>query len=270
LPLDKNRGSIISKEHPIGGALMADSVRCGNENCKADLTAIHRDEEQVPCPECGATARVFDKSIEERIVATDDMSLLQQRGGRVIGFTESKRGIAASFAELTEDGNQNYRITGAAPQGEDDTRTVCQTLARKLNQEGGSWDEPRLGRDDVDCECPSTTKPGEILRIQVVHVLIDQAFWRELGNTGQVDRLRVPLSVLSENIREAIEKKAKRASPLIHLALDASRLPGFAFDDVVEAFLKSYGEWTNKVGFAGIWLVGPQVELTWRLAGTLH
>jgi len=185
-------------------------VRC--IKCKEDLTALDLEDDLIPCPNCGSTAREIDASIEETSPATDHFSMLQKRKGRAIGFSESKRGVAASSAEQTDNGSFSYRIVGSPPQGEGDTREVCQTLQRKLNLEGGTWGELRPGREEVDYECPSILEASEVLRIQVVRALTEQGFWKGLGTSGHVDRLRVSLSALLDTIRQAIEKKAKKNS----------------------------------------------------------
>jgi hypothetical protein len=51
----------------------------------------------------------------------------------------------------------------------------------------------------------------------------------------------------------------------IVLALDATRLPGIAFDAVVEQFRNSHGAWATQQGFAAVWLVEPMPRLVWRL-----
>ena len=75
---------------------------------------------------------------------------------------------------------------------------------------------------------------------------------------------------MAEQLRDAISKKERRipmeARRDLILALSALDSPAHAFDDVIEAFRSSYGEWASTLGFEQIWIVGPSLILTHRVA----
>jgi hypothetical protein len=83
--------------------------------------------------------------------------------------------------------------------------------------------------------------------------------------------LEVPVTEAVNAIKNAVELKASdRKIPskdrgAITLALDATRLPGLAFDVVIDQFRADHGSWVTGLGFSAVWLVGPRSSLVWRL-----
>lgn len=77
-------------------------------------------------------------------------------------------------------------------------------------------------------------------------------------------------------IRAAIEAKAqdrkvsKALLSQLVLALDASRLPGLAFDPIVRQFREREIVWAASHGFAAVWLVGQRRERYGALTVRMH
>jgi hypothetical protein len=246
---------------------MPDSISCAN--CGVDLTDFHRDSERMPCPNCEATARRFGVSIHETIKVSDYIAALHERNKKAIGFSESARQRRASAADQMTSDSQTFQIEGTAPQREEDTLLTCRILVRKWNEDGEAWAEPTEGQDDVDCRAESTSDSRTVAQIQVVRAIIDPTLWKTLSVSGRVRIEEIRIGKLADWLKESIEKKAKRMPTprraQLHIALDATRLPGLGFDDVAGYFLNRYGPWAAALGFASIWLVGPSTRLTWRL-----
>jgi hypothetical protein len=196
--------------------------------------------------------------------------MLGRRDGRVIGFRESERKGRAASADRHNDGSLSYSILWSSPQGEEDTLSTCRILVNALNAAGGNWPNPVPGEGIVDCEAVNLNLQEQKLSIQVIRAIADQQLWKRLNLEGNFQDLNVSKHQLVSQIKAAIERKANdRAIPRIirpslTLALDATRLPVLAFEDVVEMFQSQFGVWTKSLGFEAVWLVGPQESLTWR------
>jgi hypothetical protein len=161
-------------------------------------------------------------------------------------------------------------IIGSSPQGEEDTRAACQILKERLNADGANWDQIVPGREPADCALVDGKDHNRTLEIQVVRAVVSQDLWRKLNATGSVQNFISSADAATE-LRRAIEKKARDTQiprPLrskLVLALDATRLPGLAFDAVVREFRSIHVESARAHGFAAIWLVGPVARLVWTL-----
>lgn len=247
------------------------TVRC-NE-CGTDLSHVQDppDGGRTPCPECGSTSRHISVSVSEGIRISEHVSVLKRRDDKAVGFSESQRQGRASWADQQLDGTQSFSLNGTTPQGEEDTLGACRILVSYLNRQQEKWSNLRAGEGEVDCEAMATVDSHERLCIQVVRAIVDPQFWQELSTSGKAQRCNVSTEQLAGLLRDAISKKAD-ASRIpdalrqeLHLALDATRLPGLAFDDVVAEFRNRYQAWTRSQGFAAVWLVGPNMDLTWRL-----
>jgi len=233
------------------------STKCSN--CRKQLDDLFNlpSGDRATCPNCGSKIRDFFDNIKEDLSASDHISALQERGERKIGFSESPRAdCRACFADC-DNGSLSYGISGSTPQGEEVTLEVCRLLIQKLNSEGRNWDDPVSGNGVVDCEALDLIDPQKHLQIQVVRANTEKSFWEELNTNGAVQRSDADPSV---RIEESIKKKEKiRLSDRkgLTLALDATLLPGFAFDDVIREFRKRYSAQAVALGFDEIWLVGP-------------
>ena len=247
---------------------MPDSVSC--LKCGVDLTDCHCDWEGIPCPYCGTSERSPCVSLYETSISSDHVTLQQERDNKAIGFSESTRQGRASSADQVTPTSQTFQIQGTSPQGEEDSLPTCRILVQKWNEDEGSWAEPIEGQDDdVDCRVESASHSKSVVQIQVVRATVNSEFWKELSVTGRVCRDQIEIDKLACWIKESIKKKAKHIPESrrnqLHLALDATRLPGLGFDDIVENFHQQFGSWASSQGFVSIWLVGPSTRLTWRL-----
>jgi hypothetical protein len=161
-------------------------------------------------------------------------------------------------------------LVGSSPQGEEDTRAVCQILKERLNADGGNWNKIVHGPEPADCVLVDRETPNRTMEIQVVRAVASQELWRKLNSTGSVLSALSPTDAATE-LRNAIDRKAQDAkipresrSTLV-LALDATRLSGLAFDAIVREFRSTHLDWLRAHGFAALWLVGPVSRLVWRL-----
>lgn len=235
------------------------------------MPGVDADGKQAPCPVCGSSSWKFRKTVCGEVVAVGALSELVERAGKAIAFRESPRQGLASAADKNEDGSLSFELTGRSPQGEDDTLPACRVLVNKLNKDGSTWGQPRKGDGVVDCRAIDDLHPEKELTIQVVRADVDQHLWWQLRAVGKIRETAVPKGELVAQLKGAIEFKAderripKMNRPNLTLALDATRLPAHAFDDVVEGFRLQWGSWAKTLGFGSVWLVGPSVSLTWQL-----
>ena len=249
-------------------------IRLGNKKdrsinylvVEAILEYLKREEKRY-----GSTSQVVQKHISAEVVLAAHSQELGKSDDKAIAYRESPRQGRASAADKNEDGSFSYKITGHSPQGEDDTLSACRVLMDKLNKEGSKWGQPRKGDGVVDCRAIDELHPEKELTIQVVRAVVDQCLWRQLSAVGEIRETAITKEELVEQLKRAIEFKAneqkipKMSRPSLMLALDANRLPAYAFDDVVEEFRLQWGSWAKTLGFDSIWLVGPTVSLTWQL-----
>ncbi len=225
--------------------------------------------ERIPCPRCGSTSRRFEESCEVRIGLSAHFSLLHQREDKAIGFEESRKN-GTSIANRGNNGCVSYTLTGASPQGEEDTLPACRILIAALNKAGGNWDQPTKGEGVIDCQAVDRLSKERYLQIQIVRAKIDSIFWKALNLDGKTER-KDTIVELAEQLKSAVEAKANdRKIPNVSrrglvIALDATKLPAHSFDDVVETFRSKWGRWAKELGFDGVWLVGPNESLTWQL-----
>lgn len=209
-------------------------------------------------------------SVCDTMNVSDQCSMLHKRDNKAIGYSESFWQGRASSAEWTLSGTLNYQIQGTPPQGEEDTLSACRILVQKWNEDGSKWVEPIAGQqqDDVDCWVKSTSDLSEPVGIQVVRAFSEPKLWEELAASRHVQK-DIEVEIIAISLKKSIEKKAKsmpesRRAKLC-LTLDATRLPGLGFDDVVEYFRNHHSPWARSFGFPSIWLVGPNTRLTWQL-----
>ena len=245
---------------------MAKCRECGFEIQEPNST--HR----TPCPECGATARVFEEGIEEGVRVSCHVKLEALREGRTVGFRESQRDGRAASGDDSGNGCISMTLTGTSPQGEEDTLDACRGLVRALNCMGETWNEPMEGTAGVDCVATNATiSTSSPLQIQVVRAIIDTRIWQALAATGTLTKSAMGVDEAANLLANALLKKLdpKRVPPkqrtTITLVLDATRLPALAFDSVVKRFRELHGDRLRTAGFRGIWIVGPTESLTKRL-----
>jgi len=253
---------------------MADSVeqavKCGQCGAALSEPVNTPAEARTPCLSCGSTKRAFEVHLAESVQVKSYVAALQERQGEAIGFSESERGGRASSASLREDGLVDISLVGSSPQGEEDTPTTCRVLKERLNLDGAGWGQILRGSEPADCVLLGSEDAKRTLPVQVVRAIASQELWRELSSSGSAQTSLSPSAAVAA-IRGAIEAKARDAKiPKstrlgLVLALDATRLPGLAFDAIMREFRSTSTTWAASHGFGAIWLVGPTSRLVWRL-----
>jgi len=251
---------------------MCNSVCCNNCGEPLDGLPDLPSGDRSPCPRCGSIVRTLSRSVANGLPLSDHVTALGRRKDTLFAFRESSDPDGrASSADRADDGSLSYSLSGSSPQGEEDSLSACRLLVRKLNLRGDNWSDPVPGDGVVDCEAAHAGQRQRKLQIQVVRAATDQNLWRQLSIQRGVTKSSVDSSTLASEIKHAIEKKADErvipssVRPGLTLALDATRLPAFAFDDVLEVFHREYSVWTKSLGFEAVWLVGPVPELVCRL-----
>jgi len=249
---------------------MTESIKCSECGESLDKSLDLSTGEHLPCPHCGSTRRIIEASIIEQVVVSDHFSMLGKRKGKSFTFGESQRPDGrASSADYDDDRSMSFSVSGSSPQGEEETLKVCKLLVQKLNLDGNNWCEPVLGNGVVDCETTDINDPSQSLQFQVIRAISNQSFWKQLNTQGAAQESSVDPSVLASYIENAIKKKTEKLPSSVRngliLVLDATLLPGITFDVVFEEFHTLYSTWASSLGFEGIWLVGPVIELVQRL-----
>lgn len=242
-------------------------VRCAHCGRALEELPSTAEESRIPCPGCGAMSRVVQAQLTEAVNAQDYMNLTQLRDDQVIGFAETERDDRASRASIAPSGSVEAIVSGRPSQGEEDTGAVCELLRAWLNQNGDEWTAVEGGEEPADRLLVHGRDSGKRLPVQVVRALVGETLYRELGERGEARRELAPIDAAGE-LRRAIDHKAKAlptGRAALALALDATRVPGLAFDAVVREFRAKHAREVSAYGFLGIWLVGPQSRLTWRL-----
>jgi hypothetical protein len=247
-----------------------EGVRCGK--CGAAIAEPPNTplDARLPCPSCASKNRTIAVSATETLRFSSHVSALQERGSEAIAFSETEREGRASRAALSEEGVVEMAIVGSSPQGEEDTPAACNVLKERLNAEGARWDKIIPGSGLADCVFVDSEDPHTTLDVQVVRAIASQNLWRRLNSSGSV-QASLAAGEAANEIQKAIDAKArdeKIPRPLragLLLALDATRLPGIAFDAIVREFRSTFLEWVRSHGFAAVWLIGPVSRLCWRL-----
>jgi hypothetical protein len=249
-----------------------DIVQCGGCGMSLEDPADLSVENPIPCPRCGSTLRSprsLTVSVTETVNINEYGAMLHEKDGRAIGFSESPRDGRSTAATLDAETRLKFAVSGSSPQGEEDTLHVCRVLAQRLRKDDARWMDPEPAVGQLDCVIKSSDQQ-RTLNVQVVRAIVDQSLWRTLNLAGAVS-LEVPVTEAVNAIKNAVELKASdRKIPskdrgAITLALDATRLPGLAFDVVIDQFRADHGSWVTRLGFSAVWLVGPRSSLVWRL-----
>ena len=204
-------------------------------------------------------------------MVSDHVAATVHKDGEITSFHESVRPDGhAAWAALDDNNLLSQSISGPGSHGEEQTHNCCVKLIGKLNRLGATWGEPVLvEKADVDCRVTDRGCPESNLHIQVVRADPHQERWQQLSTSGQTKTWDLPASDLASSIRHAIDKKQQRipsnARGNILLALDATLLPAYGFNGVIQAFHRGHGSWAASLGFLEIWLVGQTNELCHRL-----
>lgn len=225
------------------------------------------------------TGRLEAMKISKRKEMTDEREGIGEHVTAIVRTDEEITAIRVADSEgqsvsanVAHDGTVDFSIRGKSRQGEVGVVQVCRILVDCLNQGGARWegleavgDEGGRAEQGIDCEARDSER---ILKIQVVRAEADAGVWRALAREGQTSG-RLSLEQVADSLRRAIEKKATRTPPrdrlTLTLALDATETASHAFERVRDHFLTRHGVWARELGFAGIWLVGPNIALTSQL-----
>jgi hypothetical protein len=243
-------------------------VACGECCLPLDERSDLPIEDRQPCPRCGSVGRFFDAQLQDEIGLTSRMAAHKRdssgapEGEAVRVSGPGKRVAAADFAP---DGSVPYQIAGPTPRGEEGSVETAQLLVHRLRQSGENWDDPvKVDRQDVDCEARTG---DQVLPIQVTRIARTR-FWRNLGRVGKVTE-QGDADQAADELMNAIAAKARRLPAVqkatLVLALDARDTPAFALRGVVSTFRQRHGHQAAALGFRGVWVIGPTVDLVARL-----
>jgi len=245
--------------------------QCGN---RVDgLVSLGLADGPAACPVCGCTSREFRKALSTSVTAGAGYSALTKHDGEERAFQESPRDNLAATGERQQDGLLSFTLEGTPRQGEADTLPACRILVDALNAAGANWSPPQKRQGGTECgvDCISVDRrdPKKTLFVQVVRADVRSRFWHLLAMRRKVGEQRITTGRILKRLKRAIEQKRKKIADRdrseLTLALDATRLPAYAFKSVVEEFHLKLGSWAGQLGFQSIWVVGPTVGLTRRL-----
>lgn len=228
-------------------------------------------EMRESCPNCGSRSRENRVSVGGKVEVKGQLTGIGRRLGRLFSFRETARQGRTANADKHNDDSMSFSLDGSSPQGEEDTVNACKVLIRALNLRGETWEDPIEGQGIADCIAMDSQQPHRSIIIQVVRAISNPELWKELTQSGHIGDSNVAAGKLAEDLRTSIDLKARADSiPRVSrndvtLALDATRLPVLAFENVIEEFRASNSSWARKLGFSAIWLVGPTEQMTHRL-----
>jgi hypothetical protein len=243
-------------------------VACGECRLPLDERSDLPIEDRQPCPRCGSVGRFVDAQLRGEVRLTSRMAAHKRDSsgspeGEAVRVSELGERVAA--VDFAPDGSVPSQVAGPAPRGEEGSVETAQLLVHRLRQSGEAWDDPvKVHRQDVDCEAWSG---DQVLRIQVTRVASTR-FWRNLGRVGRVTEQGTADQAADELVN-AIAAKARRLPAVqratLVLALDARDTPAFALRGVVSRFRQRHGHHAVVLGFRGVWVIGPTVDLIARL-----
>lgn len=203
----------------------------------------------------------MSERIEDKLKLAGHLSMTVSRGGKTVGFNESKDRGRAAHGTIDEAGAASFGISGSPSHGEDGTLETSRLFVRALNAKGAVWSEPVLisanQADAVSCNLACTIE----LRMQAVRAVSETNVWKTLGRSGRIEFESTMLDQISALMKNSISLKAARIRPIdrtgLVLLLNALDTPIVCFDDPISSFLRGYGTWATDLGFLGIWVVGP-------------
>jgi hypothetical protein len=209
--------------------------------------------------------------LSETFRLSDHFSGTVIRDGKVIGFSESLRDGRAAHGDA-RNGAVDFGFTGPTSIGEEGTLEVGRVLTIVLNAADPGWIAPTALATEphIDIYISNTDTARPPMAIQVVRAIVDPTHWKQIALLGGDNQVGVPVQELAAHMRRAIELKVSKIDeavrPSLVLALNAIDTPAIAFGAVVEEFRTVFGNWAREQHFEAIWLVGPNLNLTHRLA----
>jgi len=264
------RNPVSDRNEPLAVRL---AIHCG---IKAELNLGGKEWPAESAPTLVAGCRVVPWlgarrcNMKDHVMFGDHISATVTDNNKTVGFTESMRDGRAAHVTQRDDGSLEHGFAGAPPTNETGTLETCRMLVLALNKAGGMWSQPEVTSAlHTDAQCIRTDGQPDTLNIQVVRAQSNSKYWHEVSQTGGSEGCATP-EQMADQLRDAISKKESRipkdARPGLILVLSAVDSPAHAFDDVIEAFRNGHGEWASHLGFEQIWVVGPSLLLTHRVA----
>jgi hypothetical protein len=195
-------------------------------------------------------------------------AILMRRFGKIITFAGQDSLGRRSRAEHTDSDLIAWEATGENPQGERNSLHVCEILVEALRRTGEDWSDAVIGQDEpIDCQ--SSNPRGEYLQIQVVRATRHRNLWRRFTTTRSTGLQSDTPAALADELKATIDSKQSMLPPTVKaglvLALDATRVSGYALDRVADEFRRTHGLWCRGTGFKSVWIVGPFPDLVSRV-----
>ena len=243
-------------------------VLCKNCGYEIDDRPDMTPENRRPCPSCGSKSRLFTVEVAGSISPRGRLVTQKEStdGTEAIRVADSQQ--RSSATDLNADGTLSYAIEGLSPKGEANTLDVCRTLIKRLNVDGGRWNEP--ARPDgpeggIDCV---TSDGQQDLYIQVTRAVSNQDTWRQLGQLGSV-AITTTIERAADDLLACTRAKVRgvprdQLSGIV-LALDAMDTASHALKSVVADFRERHSPTARALGFKAIWVVGPLESQTSRI-----
>ncbi len=170
-------------------------------------------------------------------------------------------------ADRAVNGEASYEINGSSRQNEAGVLVVCKILADRLRTAGLSAGEPRRPSGEergIDCEIPCGDR---MVAVQVTRPATP-GVWRTLALSGRAGR-HLDTYAAVRDLHDVVIRKAARTPPAdrqqLLLAVDVTETVVHAMDGVVQAFRQRHAPDVQALGFAAVWVVGPEAGSVHRL-----
>lgn len=198
--------------------------------------------------------------------ATDTVFGIVRRGGKIVGYDESKWKPRASRGDASEEAGVQLWISGPAPRNEDGSKETCERLLSKLQAQGEDFTCLTEPKEQNEIDGILHRANGSVVNVQVVRAITDQTIWKDLHKSedGQVTR-DLSVNAAVEMIWASLAHKNDERLTGFILALDATDAPSLTLDDVIDGFNTLYGNHVDLTKFYQVWIVGPIDLLVRRL-----
>ncbi len=199
---------------------------------------------------------------------SEHASVVKLENDSVVGYIESERDGLKISADAARNESVEYSLTGAAPQGEEDTLTASCILIKALNAIGANWRDPVVGEEPADCSAEDFFNGKLRLDIQVVRAISSPELWKELNTLGSVSEV-INLNNLTAELRKSLLLKEKKIPPSsrneLVLALDGNRMPSIALTFIKNHVISNLSHFARSLGYKQVWIIGPTPDLSYRL-----
>jgi hypothetical protein len=205
-------------------------------------------------------AEPFEMKVTVRAIGTH-AETASEHGGRRMDSRPAEGG--QSVTETAGDGSFRGTLCGPLLRGEDGEPHTARILAAKLRSLGHDVTElPKKKAENARGEDRKFLIDDKEYVIQITTMPIDSV-WQGLGTTGTAETAG-QFSDAIKLVRTAFENKRNKARGTI-LAIDAAHVGALASQDVVNAYLREYGDPNREFGFAQTWIVGPTQASTFKI-----